>query len=345
MLINRKSLRDGRTPIIFSILLLVAANVSYRLCAAREIHGPSGGNLLGLVYGGAGTAMILFAMLLMARKTWHTLRVGSAYQWLQWHVWIALVSYPIIGYHAGWRWGGPLTTLLMVIFTIVWASGILGLLLQNLVPILMRDQLSKETVYEQIDKVDRENLKAARRLVHVRLKVMAGGEEDESDALSPLPGYSGGGSGWGPSEISDLKSQINEPPPQPSPGVPGEGAPADALLIFYEAEVRPYLAHGLRSPPASWWMPWRTSRRNLLNPTSPRPLIPPPASAFARMRSRFPGLFEELNALEDFVEQRRQHRLQKRLHWVMHGWLLLHVPLSFAMVILIPLHAVLSLRY
>jgi len=37
--------------------------------------------------------MILFAMLLMARKTWRTLRVGSAYQWLQWHVWIALVSY------------------------------------------------------------------------------------------------------------------------------------------------------------------------------------------------------------------------------------------------------------
>jgi hypothetical protein len=175
----------------------------------------------------------------------------------------------------------------------------------------MRDQLPKETIYEQIDKVDRENLKAARRLVRTRLKVMAGGENDEED----LSSRSGG------------------------------AHPAEALVAFYEAEVRPYLADGLRSPPASWWMPWRASRRNLLNPASPRPPIPPPASAFARMRSRFPGLFEELNALEDFVEQRKQHRLQKRLHWVMHGWLLLHVPLSFALVILIPLHAVLSLRY
>jgi hypothetical protein len=79
--------------------------------------------------------------------------------------------------------------------------------------------------------------------------------------------------------------------------------------------------------------------------TARRHSTPPPASAFGRMRNRYPRLFDELNALEDFVDQRRQHRLQKKLHWVLHGWLLLHVPCSIVMVILIPLHAVLAIRY
>ena len=312
MLINRKSLRDGRIPILLSLVLLVAADVTYRLYALNSIHGPSGGSILGLAYGAAGTLMIAFAMLLMMRKTWRTLRVGSAYQWLQWHVWIALISYPIIGYHAGWRWGGPLTTLLMSVFTIVWVTGIVGLLLQNLVPLLMRDLTPSETVYEQIDRVDRENLKRARYLVRARRKALADVGGDEADATSA--------SG-------------------------GDADPGESLQHFYETEVRPYLAHALRPAPASWWMPWPASAKNWLILAPGNPPAAPPARAFARMRSRHPGLFEELNALESFVEQRRQHRLQKRLHWVMHGWLLLHVPLSFILINLIPLHAVWALRY
>ena len=311
MLINLKSLRDGKIAILASALLLLSAEVSYRLFALNAVRGPSGGSLLGLIYGSTGTLMIAFAMLLMARKTWRTLRVGSAYQWLQWHVWIALVSYPIIGCHAGWRWGGPLTSLLMNVFTIVWVSGIVGLLLQNLVPLLLRVRTPCETVYKQIDHVDRENLKRARRLVRAKLKVTAG-RDDEDDA--------------------------------PRRATAGED-PTEALRHFYEADVRPYLAHGLARPPASWWMPWQLSRRNWMTLSPSRPPLPPPARAFAKMRGRFPGLFSEINALEDFVDQRRQHLLQKRLHWLMHGWLLVHVPVSYVLMILIPLHAVLAMRY
>ena len=108
MLINKQSLRDSKSAIIVSVLGLGAADVAYRLTAAKSIHGPSGGSLVGLIYGGVGTVLIAVTMLLMVKKAWRTLRIGSAYQWLQWHVWIGLITYPIIGYHAGWHWGGPL---------------------------------------------------------------------------------------------------------------------------------------------------------------------------------------------------------------------------------------------
>src|SRR5205823_10463436 len=75
------------------------------------------------------------------------------------------VSYPIIWLHAGGRWGGPLTTWLMWLFTIVWFSGIIGLIIQNILPRLMLLSVGGETIYDQIDRVARENLKVARRLV------------------------------------------------------------------------------------------------------------------------------------------------------------------------------------
>ena len=315
MIISRQTLRDGKPWIIFCILLLAGTHFTYQVHTARSIHGASGGNLHGLVYGAVGTAAILFAMLFMAKKTWRSLRIGRAYTWLQGHVWLGLVSYPIIWYHAGWRFGGPLTATLMWIFTAVWVSGILGLLLQNLVPHFLFDRVPDETIYDQIDRVGRENLKAARKLIRARMMVASLGVE-----------------GLGLASSADPKS--------------GDGkAASDALREFYEATVRPYMAYGLSAGPASWGKPWRASWSTWLGPTPARRSARPTAKSFASMRSRYPGLFEQLNALEDLVQQRSQHRLQKRLHWALHGWLLLHVPLSVIMMFLIPLHAVLALRY
>jgi len=52
-----------------------------------------------------------------------------------------------------------------------------------------------------------------------------------------------------------------------------------------------------------------------------------------------------LRDLEGICEERRQLLVQRRLHLWMHGWLLVHVPLSFALLVLTAVHAVLSLRY
>ena len=56
-------------------------------------------------------------------------------------------------------------------------------------------------------------------------------------------------------------------------------------------------------------------------------------------------LQDTLTELEEICDERRQLADQKRLHHVMHGWLLVHVPLSMALLLLGAVHAVIALRY
>ena len=58
-----------------------------------------------------------------------------------------------------------------------------------------------------------------------------------------------------------------------------------------------------------------------------------------------PPLQDTVTELEAICEERRQLAHQRRLHHVLHGWLLVHVPLSAALLLLAVGHAVISLRY
>jgi hypothetical protein len=49
--------------------------------------------------------------------------------------------------------------------------------------------------------------------------------------------------------------------------------------------------------------------------------------------------------LEAICDERFQLAHQKRLHLVLHGWVLVHAPLSFAVVLMSVVHAVMALRY
>jgi len=54
---------------------------------------------------------------------------------------------------------------------------------------------------------------------------------------------------------------------------------------------------------------------------------------------------EQLTQLAGLVEERRQLVDQERAHFWLHSWLLLHVPLSAALLVLGVAHAVWSLYY
>jgi hypothetical protein len=58
-----------------------------------------------------------------------------------------------------------------------------------------------------------------------------------------------------------------------------------------------------------------------------------------------PPFQESVNDLEEICIERRQLAQQKRLHHWLHGWLLVHVPLSAALLLLSVVHAVVALRY
>jgi len=49
--------------------------------------------------------------------------------------------------------------------------------------------------------------------------------------------------------------------------------------------------------------------------------------------------------LENVCEEKRDLDRQSRLHRIMYSWLLVHVPLSFLLIILGAIHAVMALRY
>jgi hypothetical protein len=109
-----------------------------------------------------------------------------------------------------------------------------------------------------------------------------------------------------------------------SVAVKEEAAP---LQTFYEQELRPFLekpgAQGNRLGDAA---KARVAFSNL------RTLLPP-------------SLHTTVEDLEGVCEEERQLTLQSRLHVWLHGWLLLHIPLSLALILLGAIHAMMALRY
>ena len=67
---------------------------------------------------------------------------------------------------------------------------------------------------------------------------------------------------------------------------------------------------------------------------------------FRQMRILLPpGLHSAIDDLENVCDEKRQLDQQSRMHRLLHGWLLVHVPLSYAVLLLGAIHAVVALRY
>src|SRR5207248_8804081 len=116
-------------------------------------NGARGGSLMGLFFAALGTGIIVFECLLGLRKKYPASPLGRVKTWLSAHVWLGLLSFLLILMHAGFRWGGGLAGALMWLFTVVAASGILGVVLQNYLPRRMTEQAPRETIIEQIPTV------------------------------------------------------------------------------------------------------------------------------------------------------------------------------------------------
>ena len=104
-------------------------------------HRSIGGTPLGLVFGTISLGIFVFAALLGMRKKLPFLPVGNVQRWLRAHIWLTLLTIPLILLHSGFRLGSPMTTTLMVLYAIVMVSGIYGLVLQNKLPMMMKESL------------------------------------------------------------------------------------------------------------------------------------------------------------------------------------------------------------
>lgn len=129
--------------------LFAAATALYLWYALAWEGGPRGKTGPGILFGIAGSLLMLFAGLLSARKKVPNWRLGKAQTWLRGHIWLGLLSVPLILFHAGFRWGGTLETVLLLLLGAIVVSGVFGLVLQNYLPRIMKSATPHEAAYEQ----------------------------------------------------------------------------------------------------------------------------------------------------------------------------------------------------
>jgi hypothetical protein len=295
--------RHQKTWTLAALVGFVVALAVYIPYARAALRGPRGGSPIGLAFGIAGSALMVFAGLLAARKKVPVWRLGSAQTWMKGHLWLGLLSFPLILFHSGFRFGGPLTTALMWLFIIVIVSGIVGALLQNYLPRIMMSELPLETVYEEIP--------------HVRAQLLAEANQLLASAL---------GSPSVEPNFAAVPLRLGAAATAAAP-VEVEKEAAERLAQFFRGEVRPFLEN-----PKSAGHPLADSHRAESIFRDARIVLPPP-------------LATALDELEDICEEERQLTKQDRLHRILHGWLLVHVPLSFALLLLAAVHAVMALYY
>ena len=281
---------------VVSGLILALAVVVYIPYALGSTP-PSGGSILGLVYGIVGFGFMAFVTLLSLRKKFPIWRIGRTQSWMRGHLWLGALSLPLILLHAGFLFGHGLTSILMWLFVVVYVSGVFGAYLQHTMPRRIMHDVPMETIYDQI--------------VHVREQLL-----DEADTV-----------------VADACGSLQVEVP-----VAASGAVALASVMrvaaddtaplreFYVREMRAFVQAPSRSHP-------------LANETTS-------AGRFSRLRALVqPALAGALTDLENICEEERQLLRQEKMHGLLHSWLVIHVPLSFALMALAVVNIVMALRF
>lgn len=287
--------RTHRGWLVASLAILGAGLLLYSGFRVPSGTRSMGGTAAGLAFGAAGFGFMIFAALLGARKRVAIYRFGRAQTWMRGHLWLGLLSLPLILFHSGFRYGHGLTAWLMTLLIAVVASGVFGAALQHYMPRMMTQDVPMETIYEEIGHVRAQLLEEAEELIKQACgadKTSAEGSEADSAA--------------------------------PAVAVMDQAVP---LRNFYQQELKPFL----ENPGAGG---------SALSDAAQA------SSAFAQLRTLLPAsLHTAIEDLEGICEEERQLTLQRRLHGWLHGWLLLHIPLSLALILLGAIHAVMALRY
>jgi hypothetical protein len=295
--------RSHRRWAIASALILFVSVVLYVPYALGPVP-PSGGSVLGLVYGIAGFACLAFVTLLALRKKFPIWRIGRTQTWMRGHLWLGAVSLPLILLHSGFLFGHGITSILMWLFLLVYVSGVFGAWLQHTMPRRLMREVPMETIYDQIG--------------HVRAQLL-----DEADTVVA-------------DACGRLEVEVSVPVAAVSPGAnalatvmrTGSGGADDTapLREFYMKEMRPFV----QAP----------SRTHALADATTA------AAMFGKLRPLLQTSLEGAIAdMASICEEERQLLRQERMHGLLHAWLIVHVPLAYALMLLAVVHIVMALRF
>jgi hypothetical protein len=308
--------------VLASIAILAASTVVYVIYALSDPKGPRGASTIGIIFGIIGFGFMIFAALLGARKRVPIWRLGRAQAWMRGHLWLGLLSLPIILLHGAFRFGGTLTRVLMWMLIITVVSGVFGAILQNYVPRIMTSDVPLETVYAEIN--------------NVRGLLRDEADRDVEAICGPLglpkPVHEDSLRAGGSSAIRAVSTMIV------GRGAAAAVAPVSDILLLSSEESRPL----------------RTFYVHEMRPFLERPKgrgmrlasVDKSRSIFVGLRTLLPAVAHStIDDLEGICDEARQLERQRSMHKLLHSWLLVHIPLSLALILLGAVHAVMALRY
>ncbi|MCI0460752.1 MAG: hypothetical protein L0Z62_27700 [Gemmataceae bacterium] len=320
MLFNRENWAPHRPWLFFCLVIFAFSTGWYFLTAFNSGTWPGGSSLPGLTLGIVGGAICLFEFLLWLRKRVRVWRIGRAQVWLRAHIWLGLLCVPLLIYHSGFRFGGLLSTVLMVLVLVVVASGIWGLVMQQLLPKRMLEEIPAETIYSQIDRLSEQLTVEADGLVRATCGPLP---DEQSMAMSldqlTMTRYVVVGAVRSAGQVQGkvLDTRV--------PASPVEDC--EPLRAFFHQTLILYLRGGAKSG-------------------SPLSVASKANWIFQDLKTKLPpAAHEAVDILAGFCDQRRQWDQQARLHNWLHNWLLIHFPLSVALIVLMFVHVYVALKY
>jgi hypothetical protein len=263
------------------------------LLDASSPRNTVGAKPLGLAFGILAFLIFLFAAALGVRKKRRLWRIGNVQTWLRAHIWMSILTIPLVLFHCGFQLGGLHTSILFWLYATVMISGFFGLFMQHFLPQIMMERLPREWVYEQIPNVRATIFEAA--LAYSR---------QLEENLKTLASSKGGGTTVTATEPSTR-----------------------LMLDFLRDDALPFLADRGASRGRL------AERRNS-------------DDVFRLLRVSVAEPFRlQADEIKNWCDDHRLMAKQEALHHWLHGWLILHVPVSVVLLAWTIWHIFATLTY
>ncbi len=319
LLFDRENFRPHWRWLIGCGLALLVCVIWFILASLNSADWAGGSSFPGFTFGVVGGAIIVFECLLWVRKRYlRVWRIGRAQTWLRIHIWLGLLCLPLLILHSGFRWGGWLSTVLMLLLVFVVVSGVVGLILQQVLPRRMLQELPAETIYSQIDTLSEQLLAEADRLVSATCgtkPISQAAETAQQDESGPMVVGAVRTAGLVQGKVLGTRAPVIQV------------ADAEPLAAFFKEHLASFLRKG--GAGNSYLADARQA-----------------AVLFQNLKMQLPPEAHDVVAtLDSFCEQRRQWDSQARMHFLLHSWLWIHFPFSVTLLVLMIVHVFVALKF
>jgi hypothetical protein len=275
---------SGRIP-------LIGIQLPAWLLDSASPRNTVGAKPLGLMFGIVAFLIFLFASALGVRKKRRLWRIGSVQSWLRAHIWLTILTVPLVLFHCGFKIGGPHTSILFWLWAIVMVSGFWGIAMQHFFPGIMKDRLPREWVYEQIPNVREATFESAldyKKSLEARAKAEGSGGGGTAVATDPAIGV---------------------------------------MLGFLNSDVLPFLSNR------------RAKKTRMADARGASDVI-----RLVRLNVSEP-FRPKVDEIKQWCDDHRMMAQQERLHHWLHGWLIIHVPISFILLVWTIWHIFITFSY